>query len=370
MQRLFRFPLISAVALMLAFSATGPLAQDESGVSLRISQEFIPPGGIAQIKVDVTEPKPISTGGGRFSFSTLRAFDGIALGSPANDTYGVAVVHDGDIDVTVVSTSASFGTATDDYPMLTVDARVDPSLPFGVRLPVTADPAAISLLDPGGAVYETEIKNGFVRTARGLSIDDVIPGSANLPKGSVVTILGTGFTNRTEIKLNDTKLAATKFISSTRIDVVLGSAARMHGLRIRAENPSGRRIEYFSYQRTTRLSPSVMPVFQDAVPLFPDTAAAHASVSLSGANRGLALQNIASDLADVQVLLRSAQGTLLASLNLSLPRNKYIVQEITELFQMDVPAGAYAEVSASAPVQIMGIRVEAGKATPVVPEGL
>jgi hypothetical protein len=371
MYRSARFHLICAVALLLAVTATHPLAHDEAGISLRITEEFIPPGGIAQVKIELTEPKPISTGGGRFSFSNLRAFDGIALGSPASDTYGVAVVNGEDIDVTVVSTTASFGTGSDDYPLLTVAARVDPSMPLGVRLPVTADPAALRLFDPTGAVYPSEIKNGFVQTAKGLSIDDVSPGSANLPKGAVVTILGTGFTRRTEIKLNDTKLAETRFISPTRIDVVLARAARMHGLRIRAQNPDGRRIEYFSYQRTTRLSPSVMPVFQDAVPLLPNIASLRSTVGLPGTNRGLALQNIGSDAANVEVRLRSAGGALLASLNLSLPRNKYLVSEITELFQMSVPNGAFAEVRSSAPVQAMGITVDAaGTAMPVVPTGL
>jgi hypothetical protein len=58
-------------------------------------------------------------------------------------------------------------------------------------------------------------------------------------------------------------------------------------------------------------------------------------------------------------------------LNLSLPRNKYLVSEITQLFQMSVPNGAFAEVRSSAPVQAMGITADAaGTAMPVVPTGL
>jgi hypothetical protein len=369
MQHSSRLPSICAVALALAATAADPLAQDEPDLSLRITEEFIPPGGIAQTKIELTEPKPISTGGGRFAFGSLRAFDGIALGSPANDTWGIAVVRGGDVDVTVVSTSASFGTG-DDYPLLTIAARVDPSLPLGVRLPVTSDAGALRMFDPRGVIYPAEVKDGFVQTEAGLSIDDVIPGSATLPRGSVVTVVGTGFTRDTEIKLNDTKVAETRFINSTRIDVVLGGRARMHGKRIRAENPGGRRIEYFSYQRTTRLSPSVMPVFEDAVPLFPIVEARRGKVSLAGANRGLALQNLSSEAANVKVRLHRADGTLIASMTVALPSHKYVVREITELFQTSVPEDAYADVRSNVRVQIMGIRVDAGQAMPVVPEGI
>ena len=46
--------------------------------------------------------------------------------------------------------------------------------------------------------------------------------------------------------------ANVRYLDSTRMQVVLGSAARMHGMRIRAENKDGAKTTYFSYQRTSR----------------------------------------------------------------------------------------------------------------------
>ena len=366
---LIRLPLRVAIVLAAIVAATTahPLAQVFTGVSLKVSKEVIPPGGMAQVKVFVTEPKPISTAGGFLSFDGLEGFDGIAINSPADDTFGVAVVNGGGLAVSIVSKSASFGTGLD-YPVLTVAGRVPAFTPLGARFPMTIDPASLRLLDPLGVVYPSEIKDGYVEAARGVSIDDVLPGSADLPAGAVVTVRGTGFVPRTRIQFNGVKLAKTSFIDSTRIDVVLATPARMHGTRVRAVNPNGSKVTYYSYQRTARVDPSAMPVFRDAVPLFPHRSALSAIIDLSGVAAGLALQNIEPSSATVVVRLFGADGALLATTRFVLPANAYLVQEVPELFQMAAPAGAFVRVRASGPVQAMGIAVDAaGTATPLLP---
>ena len=59
------------------------------GVSLKIANEQVPPGGIAQVKLFVTEPRPISTAGGRFGFDGFDSIEGVALMSPGGDAMGV-----------------------------------------------------------------------------------------------------------------------------------------------------------------------------------------------------------------------------------------------------------------------------------------
>src|SRR4051794_24471445 len=73
----------------IALHAALPFA----GVSLAVSREVAPPSGIAQVKVSVTEPRPITTGGMLFNFGGFDDFVGIAVMSPANDTYGVASIQ-------------------------------------------------------------------------------------------------------------------------------------------------------------------------------------------------------------------------------------------------------------------------------------
>jgi len=63
-----------------------------AGVSLKIADEKVPPGGIAQVKLFVTEPRPISTAGGKFALDGFDAIEGVALMSPGGDAMGVGRV--------------------------------------------------------------------------------------------------------------------------------------------------------------------------------------------------------------------------------------------------------------------------------------
>jgi hypothetical protein len=337
-----------------------------AGVSIKVSTESVPPGGSAQMKVFVTEPKPISTGRGRAAYGGF-SIQGIALISPADDALGVAVVHPNEMELSFVSPSATFGTDPD-YPVLTVTGRVPASTPLGVTFPFDIDAGTLRLLDASGSVYPTEVKAGYMITARGVSISDVQPGSADLPAGSVVRILGTGFAPGTEIRFNETALSAVRFVDSSRIDVVLAAPARMHGMRIRARNPDGSRVTYFSYQRTRPSGASLHPVLKDVVPLFPRRSATGGTVRLSGASTGVALQNIQSAGASVVAELMGSNGTRLAAVGLSLASNRFVVREVSELFRMSYASSQSVRVRSNVPIQVMGVAVDsAGRATPLLP---
>jgi IPT/TIG domain-containing protein len=238
--------LLAAAALSLFVVQPGLHAGVEppfAGVSLKVSRETAPPGGIAQVKMEITEPRPISTGGLRFR-SEGWDVAGVAAMSPANDSYGVAQVDNGQVQFAIASPTGSFGTDPD-YPVFTVALRVPATSALGTISPVGLEGDPPRFISPAGTVYPTDIKDGWVTVNRGISIDDVVPGSSDLAAGSVVTIVGRGFRPTTRIKFGETILSAVRFIDSTHMQVVLASAARMHGMRIRAENKDGAKTEYF-----------------------------------------------------------------------------------------------------------------------------
>src|SRR5947209_20361510 len=92
--------------------------------TLRVSNETAPPGGMAQVKVLLTSPKPITTGSMDFDMSSLAfdSIDGIALFSPTGDVAGAAVISGGRLNVQFTSPNGTLGTATD-YPLLTAAVR-------------------------------------------------------------------------------------------------------------------------------------------------------------------------------------------------------------------------------------------------------
>jgi hypothetical protein len=357
---------IAVLIAVAAFTAT-PSADLPGGVSLRVTEERVPPGGTAQMKFEVTEPKPISTGRGRMAFGGFPAIDGVAVISPAEDTFGVAIVNGGEIALSLVSPSATFGTL-DDYPLVTVTGRVASTAPLGAVFPFNVDQGSLEFRDGAGVVYPVDVKNGSLTIAPGISIHEVRPGSANLPAGAIVTVLGSGFVPGTEIDFGEADVDSTHFVSSSRIDVVLEGPARMHGMRIRARNPGQERIEYFSFQRTSRLGSSIDPILSDAVPLFPPNSKPNATVDVQGHSTGIAVQNIQKRQARITAQLFAANGTLLSTKIVKLPSNRFFVKEISELFQVSYGPGSSVRIRGTRPVQVMGIAVSAsGAASPLLP---
>src|SRR5215469_9641346 len=86
-------------------------------ISLHIPDESAPPGGVVQMKVLVTEPSPVSSGGPRFAEFSAASVIGIQLFNPNGDVNGVAMVGSSMVNVAYVS---STGTQGSDYPIMTV----------------------------------------------------------------------------------------------------------------------------------------------------------------------------------------------------------------------------------------------------------
>ena len=362
-----RHIMVAIVAVLGGTSVLG--ASLFTGVSLAISREVAPPGGLTQIKVFVTEPRPISTGSVGLAFVDFNGFDGIAATSPENDSFGVAQVNGSQIGFTVLSTGGSLG-SDPDYPILTVATRVPPTALLGTVMPVSFAGAPLRLVGPTGSVYPTLLKDGSVTVGRGISIEDVQPGSADLKSASVVTIVGRGFTPTTKVRFNHVLLSSVQYIDPTHMQVVLAAEARMHGMRIRAENQDGSKTTYFSYQRTSRQGTTTFLALQNVVPLFPLRLTTLGLVDVTGVPTAVAVQNIDSAVAPVAFDLLTPEGGVLATTTIDVYPNRFVVKELSELFGVAYVASTRVRVRSNAvPIQTMGIGIDAaGTATPIVPQ--
>lgn len=333
------------------------------GVSLKIPAESAPPGAMAQMKVFVTEPKPISTGRGFIDTTGFTTIGGIALTN--GDASGVAVFDGQQVAISILSPSGSFGLNTD-YPVLTLTGRLSASAPIGAWYPFDLNATSLMLLDPTGTVYPTEVTSRGLTVAPGVAIEDVKPGSAFVPAGGTVSIFGKNFVPGTQIRFKDVIVASTAYVSDTRIDVVLGQDAYMRGVQIQARNPGNSSDTYFAYERTARLGTSTDQLLNVAVPVFSPTEATSATLVLSGARAAIALQNIETTTADASVSLYSPDGTLLARAVVSLPPDTYVVRDTLDLFGMPYAPFQSVIVRSTGLVQAMGIAFDAaGAATPL-----
>lgn len=343
--------LITAIVM-----AAPAFAQQPPGVSLKVRNETAPAGAIAQMKVVVTEPKPITTGSASFSFDGFSDLAGVSL--PAGDGAGLVVVRGSQLALSVISPTASLG-LDPDYPLLTLTGRVPASAPTGFRFPLTLDPNALTLTDPNGAVYPVEVRGGYLQVGGTLSVANVLPGSGELNAGDVVSILGTGFRPDTRVRFTETVLSDVQFISAERIDVTLAEPTQMHGKTVRIKNGDGQQVSYYSYQRTYRASPSADPLLRDMVPIFPSTTAPVHQIDIDAESVGLAMQNLGGADAQVVAELFDLNGTLLASAPVVVPSRAYLVLSLQEVFGWSPQSTAVLRLASSTAVHVLGVEVDA-----------
>src|SRR5882757_9152686 len=153
--------------------------------TLRVSSEVVPPGGMAQMKVLLTSPKPITTGNMYFDMSGIAfdSIDGIALFSPTGDVGGAAVVNGGLLNVQFTSPQGTLGTFTD-YPLLTIATRLSQNTVAGQKWAVKLDPSASIWQDLLGSPISFEFQQGSITVGGSVSITNVAPGGGTLAPGA------------------------------------------------------------------------------------------------------------------------------------------------------------------------------------------
>src|SRR5215472_890068 len=136
-----RFFFACVVAARLAHAQGGPGPSGSNNqVSLHIPNETAPPGGVVQMKVVVTTPTPISSGGPRLAFdSTFDAVWGIELFNPTGDVNGAAVLNGPQVSVFYTTSSGAEGS---DYPIMAVALHVRPDALPGSQTQFSLDPSS------------------------------------------------------------------------------------------------------------------------------------------------------------------------------------------------------------------------------------
>ena len=336
---------------------TATAASQTPPMEVRTMDETAVPGGVLQLKLEVTEPRPIFTGGGGWSFDGYSDFLGLAVGGSA-DSAAVGVMRGAGLKLRMVAPSNDLAVA--DYPILMTALRVPAS-----RIPGQTSVANItidSFTGPGGVAIPTVGQPGTITVNGGAWIGNVEPGSARVPAGGVITITGGGFiAGQTSVTLSETPLSSVTVIDPSTIQIVPSQAVTMHGEELRVEAGNGgnrQRLSYFSYQRTTPFVISGDPLFRAVEPAFQrlDWTAAMVAFPAPSAGRalGLSLQNTSG--ADATVTLRLVNGASPAApLTFSLPENQRVSVALAEIFGTSCTAACTVRVAASSPIQVLGL---------------
>jgi hypothetical protein len=332
-------------------SCTEPTRQ----ISLHIPDESAPPGGIVQMKLLVTEPTPVSSGGPRVPVPTGSIPKGIQLFNPNGDVNGVAMVGPQMVTIAAVT---STGTQGSDYPIMIMSLQLPPTISVGTKLPFSLDPSSTWTLGLLGTATLKPFPPATITVGGSISITDVVPGGGIQPAGTVVSVQGIGFQAGTQVQLSNIKASSITVVSSQEIQIVLAEPTQMTGKKIQVTNPDGSSDTYFSYMRGIPLGQSEQPLLASALPIFSSLAYSQAAFASGNAGvaefTGVAVQNPSLAPATVTFNLFSVTNDALGGSIIVIPGGYRMMRDMQELTGVVPPRGSYLVISSDAPVQMFG----------------
>jgi len=334
-----------------------------TGVSLRVLNSTIPPGGTFQFQLLLTEPKPI--GHGSTTTTGTGTTSGISLNDPLGQTAGAAVLTGANPRINFTSPLATFGAnPIIDYPILTIRSTIPSDMPVGVQIPLSIDITNSFWFDASGLLYPQEIAPGKLTIGGTMAISDVMPGGGFQPAGAVVAILGMGFIADSRVAIEGENLAAAniQFVSANEIDVTLTSGLQMDGSRVVVKNPD-QTSTFFPYFHAQVIGRSVNPLLAQTYPLFARQSYTTATLAWNRSGSqftGIALQNQAAAPATVTLETHSTTGSLLDSVTLSLPGGSKITRDLLEFFPAAAADAVIVALKSDTPVQVLGLLGDIG----------
>ena len=367
-----------SIALLLCSPTAGMQKRNPApaiGSEVRIFDETQPAGGTVQLKLALTEPKPISSGTKLLALDPFAVDDifGISLWSPAGDVFGVARVVDGKLTVYSISPLVSFGTAAD-YPILTVAVHVRSDAITGQASALALDAGSTFTNSLGQSEPFIASKPGILTVGGTASIQNVVPGGGTWPAGTEIRVVGLGFDGAARVRTKF-KTQSVEVVSDAEIQIVLGETVEMDGQKITVTNPNRDSVDCYSYLRGVAQGASQQPVVASARPIFPrlkfqQILTAQQSLGVRGTVlTALAIQNPNSESAQIVLEAWTPASGVLARAEVALAFGETITRELGEYFQTTLAPGTVVRITSTVPVQVVGFTADSssGELQPTIP---
>jgi hypothetical protein len=365
--------LASSFALASAYDGgKNTTAPPCTGMCVTIGSATVPPSGLFQLQLLVTEPKPVGAGSPAFAFSKAVFGTGVgaAVNSPSGKSCGVALQTASGFSVALLSPDAQLGTGGD-AAIVTITLPVRPDAPVGTQVPLNLNQSGTVFLDASGQPYSPlQVAAGTLAIGGTINVTSVTPAGVQVPSGSTIAIWGTGFTSSARVDVEGANVVTTKLVSFNEIDITLDQAILLDGVRVRVRTDL-QRVEYYPYLRTAKIGNSSNPVIAATAPLLSRVLYTTATLpwKRNGTSfTGLALQNPGASPAQITLELLSADNSVLQTFSLPLPGRSKMTEDLFDLFAQP-PAGAAAvRIRSSQAIQMLGVQGDkaAGTIGPVV----
>lgn len=350
------------LGLLLLAGALTLQAGKYKGLWLKVSDEAAPAGGVVQVQVSLTEPKPIIRTKMRLLFDGGVVNDVLSTGifSPLGEASGTAIRYGDSIHVEVVSPGGDWG-SDEDHPILTATVRLRPDADPSAASVFRVDDASV-FYTPSGAVYGIESNApGSVRTGGTLAINEVIPSGGVVEAGQPVVLIGEGFDAGTKVEIENASPVRAVFVSPTELLVFPAEALQLDVKRISVQTAVGETKSFYSTLNSATAYESGYDLVAAMEPLFSPRIYTSASIGLPPLQdeadfHGIAVQNPNASGVTVQVRLLSDSGDPIASTVFLLLGDERLTNALDDLFPgVDLTGASKIEITGSGAVQLMGL---------------
>ncbi len=169
--------LTAGLGLLSAGDYSGYYGGKYKGLWLEVSSEAAPPGGVAQVRITLTEPKPIIRTKLYLEFDEQMVEQIMSVGAYSEnvEATGIATRRGNVLVVEAVSPTGNLGKLPW-YPIFSISVKLRDGLPAGTSSLFTVGSNS-EFYQPDGTPWTIESnKAGTVAVDGSLSIDDVFPG--------------------------------------------------------------------------------------------------------------------------------------------------------------------------------------------------
>lgn len=357
--------LLCATLLSAADYKPGPGKWNYPGLWLKVTDEAAPAGGVAQMQITLTEPKPIIRTRMYLEFdeSVVEEIVSASIFSETGEALGTAIRKGNLLTIEAASPTGELGNS-DEYPVFAATVRLKPGLAPGTRATFRILPESVFLDAKGADWVITSNESGSLTVEGSLSIEDVVPGAGVVRAGDPVRILGTGFRAWSTVEIYDAPAMKVRYVSANELVVTFEEDFQIDQRKVEVVNPDLTERAFFPHVRGSEPSGSAYDLLAATKPMFAHKTWRQASmvlpesVSPDGHFAGIALQNPGAEPAVVRLSI----GGFATSVTL-LPSEK-LVRSLDELFASLTPTpGMTLLIEASAPVQLLGLMADSTSAT-------
>ena len=351
----------------------GPGKWKYPGLWLKVTDEAAPAGGVTQIHITLTEPKPIirTRADLEFDESMVDEIVSMTAFSERGEAVGTCIRTGNILHIEAISPTGELGNS-EVLPVFTATVRLREDIAPGTRSVFRILPQS-TFIDANGADWViTDNAPGSLTAAGTFTIEDVIPGAGMVRAGTPIRILGQGFRAWSKVEIYNAPAMKVTYVSETELQVTLEQDFQIDQRRVEVTNPDLTQRAFYPHARNIATSWSAYDLLTATVPMFSPKTWSIASVVLpesvadEGKLAGVALQNPSVD----AVVVRLSIGELATSVTL-LPGER-LMRSVDELFPGFAPqSGMKLAVEASAPVQVLGLIGDSATATvlPILTSG-